>query len=111
MRAKDPHCKEGYIKEEEIIEQILKILDTLDISELGVKQKFKDEIARYNKFRRIALGKNREKTEPETFDAKAYAVYLLTEGAITEKRELLSNLRSRLTLKNRVITLETEIAS
>jgi hypothetical protein len=38
-RAKDPHCKEGYIKEEEIIEQILQILDTLDISELGAKQK------------------------------------------------------------------------
>jgi len=105
-RSKNPHCEEGYIKEEEIIDQILKIFDTLDISELGVKHKFKDEISRYNKFRRIALGKNREKSEPEEFDAKAYAVYLLTEGTITEKRELLSNLKSRLILKNRVITIE-----
>jgi site-specific DNA recombinase len=106
-RSKNPHCEEGYIKEEEIIEQIVKILDTLDISELGVRQKFKDEITRYNKFRRIALGKGREKRdEDDEFDAKSYAVYLLTEGSITEKRELLSNLKSRLTLKNRVITIE-----
>jgi hypothetical protein len=106
-RSKNPHCEEGYIKEEEIIEQIVKILDTLDISELGVRQKFKDEITRYNKFRRIALGKSREKRdEDDEFDAKSYAVYLLTEGSITEKRELLSNLKSRLTLKNRMITIE-----
>ena len=64
----------------------------------------------YNKFRKIALGKSREKNpEPETFDAKAYAIYLLTEGSITEKRELLSNLKSRLTLKSKVITLEQKI--
>ena len=56
------NCKCGYIKEEEIIEQIVEIFDTLDINELGIKQKFKDEIARYNKFRRIALGKSREQS-------------------------------------------------
>ena len=105
-KMKNPHCVEGYIKEKEIIEQIVKPLDTLDISELGVRQKFKDEIARYNQFRRIALGKSREKSEQRKFDAKAYAVYLLTEGTITEKRELLSNLKSRLILKDKVITIE-----
>jgi len=107
-RSKNPDCKEGYIKEEEIIEQIVKILDTLDISELGVRHKFKDEITRYNKFRRIALGKSKEKNpEPEEFDVKAYAVYLLTEGSINEKRDLLANLKSRLTLKNKVLALQS----
>lgn len=105
-KAKDPECKCGYIKEEEIIEQILQIFDTLDINVLGIERKFKDEISRYNKFRKIALGKTREKSEADTFDAKAYAVYLLTEGSLHEKRELLSNLKSKLTLKNRVISLQ-----
>mgnify|MGYP001605520261 CR=1 FL=1 len=107
-RSKNPDRKEGYIKEEEIIEQIIKILDTLDMNELGIKQKFKDEISRYNKFRKIALGKGKEKSAPEEFDAKAYAIYLLTEGSIIEKRELLSNLKSRLILKDKVITLRPE---
>jgi hypothetical protein len=92
-------------QEEEIIEQIIKILDTLDVNELGIRHKFKDEIARCNKFRRIALGKGREKFEPNEFDAKSYAVYLLTEGSITEKRELLSNLKSKLTLENKTISI------
>jgi len=105
-KRRDVNCQCGYIKEEEIIEQIIQILDTLDINELGVKQKFKDEITRYNKFRKIALGKSREQsTKLEIFDAKAYAVYLLTDGSITEKRELLSNLKSKLMLKNKVISL------
>ena len=79
------------------------------MNELGIKQKFQDEIARYNKFRKIALGKSREQnTDLEIFDAKAYAIYILTEGAITEKRELLSNLKSKLMLKNRVISLMPE---
>jgi site-specific DNA recombinase len=108
-KAKDLTCKCGYIKEEEIIEQIVNILDTLDVDELGVRQKFKDEIARYNKLRRIVLGKGKEKVdEPDAFDAKAYAKYILTEGTITEKRELLSNLKSRLTLQNRLISLKKE---
>ena len=111
-KRRDVNCQCGYIKEEEIIEQIIAILDTLDMNELGIKQKFQDEIARYNKFRKIALGKSREyNTEPEIFDAKSYSVYILTEGAITEKRELLSNLKSKLMLKNRVISLMPEITA
>jgi site-specific DNA recombinase len=109
-KAKDLTCKCGYIKEEEIIEQILPILDTLDMNELGIKQKFKDEIGRYNKFRKIALGKGREKSETDEFDAKSYAIYLLTEGSLQEKREVLSNLKSKLTLQNRVISLRQEEA-
>ncbi len=110
-KKRDMNCQCGYIKEEEIIEQVIAILDTLDMNELGVKQKFKDEITRYNKFRKIALGKSREQgAEPETFDAKSYAVYILMEGTITEKRELLSNLKSKLVLKNRLISLMPEAA-
>ncbi|MFH0828718.1 MAG: recombinase family protein [Candidatus Kerfeldbacteria bacterium] len=105
-KSKDKNCACGYMREEEIIEQIVKLLDTLDMNELGIKHKFKDEVARYNRFRKIALGKSKEKESGETFDMKAYAVYLLTEGSMTEKRELLANLKSRLTLKNKVLSLQ-----
>ncbi len=88
------------------MEQILAMLGALDMNELGIKQKFEDEITRYNKFRRVALGKSREQnTEPEIFDAKTYAIYVPTEDTITEKRELLSNLKSRLMLKEKKLSL------
>jgi hypothetical protein len=72
---------------------------------LGVKHAFADEVARYNKFRKIALGKNAEK-ESEVFDMKAYVIYLLTEGSMAEKRSLLANLKSRLTLTNKVLMIQ-----
>ena len=36
-------------------------------------------------------------------------IYLLTEWSMAEKRELLANLKSRLTMKNKVLTLEGAI--
>jgi DNA invertase Pin-like site-specific DNA recombinase len=105
-KAKDKNCTCSYMREEEIISQIIKLLDNIDLNELGVKHKFKEEIARYNKFLQIALGKNKEKEVTEIFDMKAYAIYLLTEGTMIEKRELLANLKSRLVMKNKTLILE-----
>ncbi len=38
-------------------------------------------------------------------DTRAYVKYLLREGSATEKRELLANLKSRLTYKDKTVTL------
>jgi len=105
-RGKDKQCKAGYIKEEEIITQLLQLIEDLDISELGMKHKFKEEMARYAKFRRLVLGKGKELEGRDTFETKTYAKYLLTEGSMSEKRELLANLRSRLVFKDKKVTLE-----
>jgi site-specific DNA recombinase len=107
-RSRDKECPCGYINEDGIIKQIISILDSLDMSELGIKHKFKDEISRYNKFRKIALKNKTKETEPDEFDTKSYAIYLLTEGSAIEKRELLGNLRSRLVLTKGVLTLRQE---
>jgi DNA invertase Pin-like site-specific DNA recombinase len=105
-RGKDKTCQSGYIKEETIMTQLLEIVDTLDISEFGVQHKFKEEMRRYNKFRRLVLGKGKESGESDAVDVKTYAKYILTEGALNEKRELLANLRSRLVFKDKEVTLE-----
>ena len=105
-RGKDKTCQAGYIKEETIMAQMLDIVDGLEIGEFGVRQKFKDEMQRYNKFRRLVLGKGKESGEPDAFEIKTYAKYLLTEGTLVEKRELLANLRSRLVFKDKKVTLE-----
>ena len=86
--------------------QLLEIIDTLDINEFEVQHKFKEEMRRYNKFRRLVLGKGKELGESDAVDAKTYAKYILTEGTLNEKRELLANLRSRLVFKDKKVTLE-----
>jgi len=75
-----------------------------------MRQKLMDEIKRFNKLQKI-VNKQTGKALVEENDVniRQYAKYLLKEGSVIEKRELLANLRSRLTYKDKKITLVQEI--
>lgn len=106
-RSRDLHCKGGYIREEELINQLVSIIDKLNVNELGIRDKFEKELERYNKFRRLVLGIEKdEKLPEEKIEIKTYAKYLLREGSIIEKRELLGCLQSKLIFKNKQVYLE-----
>lgn len=69
-----------------------------------MREKIEEEIARYNKFRMGVLGaKKKDKTA--AIDIRTYAKYLFKDDTITEKRELLSCLKSQLVLKDKTVTL------
>jgi DNA invertase Pin-like site-specific DNA recombinase len=107
-RARDRNCKNMYIREEDLILELLKILDKVNINELGMRKKLEDEIARFNIFQRSVLGATEKiKTDQET-DIRNYAKYILKEGSTVEKRELLANLRSRILYKDKTLTLIDE---
>ncbi len=107
-RARDRNCKNKYIREEELITELLKILDKVNINELGMRQKLEEEINRYNIFQRSVLGATEKiKTDKDT-DIRNYAKYILKEGMTSEKRELLANLRSRIIYKDKTLTLVEE---
>lgn len=106
-KFKDKDCPCGYIREEELIEQLATILDTVSLDEIGMKEKIKTEIEQHKKFQESVLGKtSKEKIKVREIDIRNYAKYILKERSVQEKRELLSNLRSRLLLKNKLITLQ-----
>jgi DNA invertase Pin-like site-specific DNA recombinase len=104
-RARDRNCKNKYIREEELITELLKILDKVDINELGMRQKLEDEIARFNIFQRSVLGSTDKVDNRKDTDIRNYAKYILKEGTVMEKRELLANLRSRIIYKDKELTL------
>jgi DNA invertase Pin-like site-specific DNA recombinase len=104
-RSKNLHCKGGYIREEELINQLVGILDKIDVNELGMRHKFEEEIERFNKFQKMVMGMEKN-LKPMKIDLKTYAKYLLKEGSVIEKRELLACMKSKLLLKNKVICLE-----
>lgn len=107
-RARDRNCKNQYIREEDLINELLKILDNLNINELGMRQKLEDEIARFNIFQRSVLSATEKiKTDKDT-DIRNYAKYILKEGTTVEKRELLANLRSRIMYRDKILTLVEE---
>lgn len=108
-RARDRNCKNKYIREEELIDELLKIIDKVNINELGMRQKLEDEIRRFNKLQKIVNGKSGNAlVEEDDVNIRQYAKYLLKEGSVSDKRELLANLRSRLNYKDKKITLIEE---
>lgn len=107
-RARDRNCKNQYIREEDLITELLKILDKVNINELGMRQKLEDEIARFNIFQRSVLGSTDKVKNRADMDIRNYAKYILKEGSTIEKRELLANLRSRIVYKDKTLTLIKE---
>jgi len=100
-------CKCGFINEENLIEQLAGILDTVKLDKIGIREKIEKEIGRYKKFQAGVLGVNYENNqEAKDIDIRNYAKYILKEGEIFEKRELLSCLRSKLVLQNKILTLQ-----
>ena len=107
-RARDRNCKNKYIREEDLITELLKILDQVNLNELGMRQRLEDEIARFNIFQRSVLGTKDKAQARDDMDIRNYAKYILKEGTVNEKRELLANLRSRIVYKDKTLTLLKE---
>ena len=80
-RARDKNCKAGYMREEDLIEQLVKVIDKLDISEIGMQHKFEEEVARFNKFQKGILGMQGLTTKVKDVDLRTYAKYLLAKEA------------------------------
>ena len=107
-RARDRHCKNKYIREEDLIKELLKIIDEMNINELGMRQKLEDEINRFNIFQKSVMGEKHKIQNTKDTDIRNYAKYLLKEGSVSEKRELLGNLRSRIIYKDKKLELVKE---
>jgi site-specific DNA recombinase len=101
----DKHCPCGYIREEDLIEQLAGILDTVSLDEIGMKDKIKDELERLHEFQESVLGEDATKTKVRDVDIRTYAKHILRKRPIDEKRALLANLRSKLILKEKQIYL------
>ncbi len=103
-KARDKDCKCGYIEEKELIKQFAELLDNIDIDEIGIREKLRFEVERVKKFQQGVLG-IKDKIIVGDIDIRNYAKYILREGQDVEKRELLGCLKSKISLKNKVIEL------
>lgn len=106
--SRNLQCKEPAIREEELIEQLIELLDGLNLNASEVKRKIDDEFERFSKFATDVLGIS-DKKKVQKINQTKYVEYLLKNGTITEKRELLDSLRNRLVLTNGKLRLDKEI--
>ena len=105
-RARDIHCQSGYLREEGLIDQLVKLMDQIDLNEIHMKQKFEEEVDRLNKFQKNILGMQGIKKKVKDIDLRGYAKYLLKEGSAIEKREFLSCMKSKFIVARRVVAIE-----
>ncbi len=101
-KSKDKYCKCGYINEVDLIEQFEKLLDRINISEIGMKDKIKYEVERIKKFQQSVLN-IKQQIQIKDVDIRDYAKFILKDGAIEEKRELLTCFKSKILLKEKQI--------
>lgn len=105
-RARDLTCKCGYLREENLVDQLAEIIDQIDINELGMRAKLEEEIKRLQFLQSSVLGTTPEKNPKlKEIDVRAYAKHLIKHGTIMDKRELLGCLKSKLTLANKIVRI------
>lgn len=95
-RGRDRFCKARYIREEQLLEELVRIVDEVDVDDLGLRAQLDDEVRRFNAFMALTAATPGNAKPPATVDAKSYVKYVLREGSLSEKRAVLAHLRSRL---------------
>jgi hypothetical protein len=105
-KSTDKNCKSGYINEEDLIEQLVGLMNEIEFNEIGMRQKIKEEIERHKRFQSGLLGIKETKIAVKDVEVRNYAKYILRDGQIYEKRELLLCMRSKITVANKIICLK-----
>ncbi len=107
-RSRDQHCQMLYIREDSLIEQLRGLVDKLSIDDLGIRGQFEQEVERIHRFNCDVLGKPPTylDSEQKDVDVKKFIKYLLTDGTLEEKRNVLLNLKSRILLKDKRVFLD-----
>lgn len=106
-RKRNLDCAEKYIREEELLKQILAIIDTVDLKTIATKRKFQQELERFRKFACGVLGQvSGQSADGKAIDIRMYAKYVLQEGAREDKQEILKCLDSKLVLKDQKVNIE-----
>ena len=93
------------MKEEDLIEQLASLMDSIDLDEIGIKERIKADIEKIRKLQTGVFGTTPPKTKVADVDIRNYAKYILRDGTTLEKRELLSCLRSKILMKQKTIAL------
>ena len=105
-RANDLDCIQPYIREDTLMNELLKLIDDLELDEIGAQEQFKDELERYQRFNGVLGYTGDELIKKPAIDLKAYAKYVLQNGTREEKREILQYVSGKLFLKDQKVYIE-----
>lgn len=103
-KARDKNCKCGYLNEVDLIKQLQGLANDIDLNQSIIGKRVSSEVSRYKKFTHSLLGETSDLTA-KNIDTKDYVKFLLKEGSLEEKREIMSCFKSKVTLANKRIKI------
>ena len=77
----------------------------MEVNELSVEKQIVAEVIRYKKFHKMLLGEMSD-TVVSDIDVKEYVKFLLKDGSMEEKREIIACFNSQILFKNKVLLLQ-----
>lgn len=101
-KARDKNCKCGYLNETELIKQLQSLVDKVELKENTVLKKMKEEVSRFKKFQLALLGESTD-IDVTDKDMRSYVKFILKDGNLEEKRNLLESMDSRFILKQKKV--------
>jgi hypothetical protein len=80
----------------------------MSLDDLGLRGQFEKEVERIHRFNCDVMGKKPmySDSEEKEVDIKKYIKYILLDGSVEEKRNVLLNLKSKLILKDGSVYLD-----
>ena len=103
-KAKDKNCECGYINENDLTKQLQELVDDIDLNQTSLGKRVSAEVARYKKFTKSLLGDTSD-VSTKDIDVKEYVKFLLKEGSMEEKREIMGCFQSKVILENKKVRL------
>lgn len=104
-RIRDSNCPCGFINEDDLVEQLKGLLDDLEIQTIPMKERITAEVKRFKKFEQMLLG-TKTAVAVKDIDIRNYSKFILLEGSMDEKREILRCLKSEILLDNKKVRLK-----
>lgn len=95
-KSKDRNCLLR-VNESELISRLKKVIDDIDLNKLALKEKIQKEVTRFKRFQSRLLSHKSDVTLKE-IDIREYVKFILEEGDLEEKRDVLNCLKGSLKL-------------
>ena len=94
------------LENDNLMHELLKLIDKLELDEIGAQEQFKDELELYQRFNGVLGQSDEALSKQPAIDLKAYAKYVLKNGTREEKREILRYVNGELFLKDQKVYIE-----
>jgi len=94
------------MREEDLIKQLVGLIDIVELHEDGIIKQYKEEVKRYSAFQNRVQKIDGQQQEQKNINVRNYIKYLLKEGTMQERREILSCIKNKIIIKNKILSIE-----